>query len=54
MGTSEPMARTCGGTTSIGDGSSEHCESHSGKGRRETEKLVKLKIHSSLALSELQ
>lgn len=32
IGTSDPMARTWGGTTSIGDGcSSEHCESHSGK-----------------------
>lgn len=28
-GTSDPMARTCGGTTSIGEGSSEHWESHS-------------------------
>lgn len=34
-GTRDPIARTWGGTTSIGDGSSEHWESHSEKIRQE-------------------
>lgn len=50
-GTSEPIVSTWGETTSIGDGSSEHCESHSGGGRKSNEMLkIKIKFHDNIFL----